>query len=120
MAPEVLGRVRKQSRSTVDSHTPMRYPFKIDSHGFGMLCYEILTGKAPFSIIQLGSLRRMILEGLPETSTLFPKHLAKMVRGVGIPIQIQKPALLEICVEFQWCTSRLIQGMRSYPYKMMK
>ena len=57
MAPEVMMHAGEE-----DSEVP-KYPFKVDVYSFGMVCYEILSGKLPFHGISNTEVRNRVLEG---------------------------------------------------------
>ena len=49
---------------TSDEDSKLRHPFKVDVYSFGLVCYQVLTGKVPFSSIgSLKEVKKMVLKG---------------------------------------------------------
>jgi tRNA A-37 threonylcarbamoyl transferase component Bud32 len=83
MAPELFGDLKDQNvgpSSSSESNLSLKYDFKVDVYSFGMVCYEILTGRVPFFNIET-NLREMINGGLrPIMPHQCPEQLSTLVQ----------------------------------------
>lgn len=94
-APEVL---EEQERSA-DS-TAFKYSEKADVYSFGMICFELLTGKVPFedSHLQGGKMSRNIKAGeRPLFPSPSPKYLTNLVKKCWQAEPSQRPNFTSIC-----------------------
>lgn len=107
MAPEVIA-APGQAQSSSGSVEVPKYPFKSDIYSFGMLCYEILTGKYPFwDIGSLSQVKSKILRGKqPRLPHLCPEDLKTLIVRCWKLEASARPSFAEICKELQylqWC-----------------
>jgi serine/threonine protein kinase len=100
MAPELmtLGRYELCAK-TSDHDRELRYPFKADVYSFGMVCYEILTGKVPFNIVTFPrEVRRMVLNGdRPILPYHCPNELLILIHSCWEEEATSRPSFVEIC-----------------------
>jgi serine/threonine protein kinase len=103
MAPELFGDLEDQNvgpSSSSESNLSLKYDFKVDVYSFGMVCYEILTGRVPFFNIET-NLREMINGGLrPIMPHQCPKQLSTLVQLCYRHNPEERPSFPDICVEF--------------------
>ncbi|XVF13018.1 hypothetical protein REPUB_Repub08aG0171000 [Reevesia pubescens] len=94
-APEVLIELEQEGNATVSKYTE-----KADVYSFGMLCFELLTGKVPFEDghLQGEKLSRNIRAGerplFPYTA---PKYLVNLTRRCWQTDPNQRPSFSSIC-----------------------
>jgi serine/threonine protein kinase len=111
MAPELYTASQYDHMNTSTSDVKLRYPFKVDIYSFGMLCYEILTGRRPFYNITLTDLRKRVLESLrPELPEECPSILATMIKRCWEPDPSARPSFSEICEVLRYHKALLILG----------
>jgi serine/threonine protein kinase len=109
MAPELYTASQYDHMNT--STSDVNYPFKVDIYSFGMLCYEILTGRRPFYNITLTDLRKRVLESLrPELPEECPSILATMIKRCWEPDPSARPSFSEICEVLRYQKALLILG----------
>jgi serine/threonine protein kinase len=100
MAPELMtlgpGEVRAKSS---DHGRELRYPFKADVYSFGMVCYEILTGKVPFNTVTVPrEVKRMVLDGdRPILPDHCPNELQMLIHSCWEEEATRRPSFAEIC-----------------------
>ena len=112
MAPEVIADPRR-TQSNSGSEEVLKYPFKSDIYSFGMLCYEILTGKDPFwQIDSLSEVKKKVLRGehpwLPYDMSL--SELVTLLTRCWDPKASARPSFAEICKELQYLQWRIFLG----------
>ncbi|XP_057967827.1 uncharacterized protein LOC131157578 [Malania oleifera] len=94
-APEVLAEQEKPGNACGSKYTE-----KADVYSFGMLCFEILTGKVPFEDghLQGDKMSRNIRAGeRPLFPFCSPKYLANLTRRCWQTDPIQRPSFFSIC-----------------------
>ncbi|GAB4834527.1 hypothetical protein Ancab_032785 [Ancistrocladus abbreviatus] len=94
-APEVLAEQEKPGRSS-----NLKYSEKADVYSFGMICFELLTGKVPFedSHLQGDKMSRNIRAGeRPLFPFSLPKYLASLTRRCWQNDPVQRPSFSSIC-----------------------
>ncbi|KAE8717176.1 Kinase family protein [Hibiscus syriacus] len=96
-APEVL---QDQEQMSPGNSTSFKYTEKADVYSFGMLCFELLTGKVPFEDGHLHGekVSRNIRAGerplFPYTA---PKHLVNLTKRCWHSDPNQRPSFSSIC-----------------------
>ncbi|KAL4339873.1 hypothetical protein GQ457_08G032280 [Hibiscus cannabinus] len=96
-APEVL---QEQEKWSPGNSTSFKYTEKADVYSFGMLCFELLTGKVPFEDghLQGEKVSRNIRAGerplFPYTA---PKYLVNLTKRCWHPDPNQRPCFSSIC-----------------------
>lgn len=107
-APEVLA-VQEQQESSCSS----KFSEKADVYSFGMLCFELMTGKVPFedSHLQGDKMSRNIRAG---ERPLFPfpshKYLANLAKRCWQTDPIQRPSFAAICRILRYIKRFLVQN----------
>ena len=113
MAPELYTASQDDPMNTSTSDVKLRYPFKIDIYSFGMLCYEILSGRMPFYDIKTSELRKRVLGGLrPKLPEECPSLLATMIKRCWEPNPSARPRFSDICKDLRYQKALLIIGMK--------
>lgn len=101
MAPEVI-------KHDSNAHTPkvgeeLKYPFKSDVYSYGMVCYEILSGRLPFLDLQhvkLGKMKELIEAGRrPQIPSHCPQNVKEMIQRCWSFDATKRPTFEEICFE---------------------
>jgi hypothetical protein len=107
MAPEVFG-----ADADNDEHLPVAYPFKTDVYSFGIVCSEILTGRAPFPDVQLRKLYSLITDARnplrPELPESCPKSLATLIQECWHTDPVRRPPFTEICMMLRYIKALLM------------
>lgn len=99
LAPEVLAEVEQQNGSSSSKGTTYKSE-KADVYSFGMLCFELLTGKVPFEDghLQGEKIARNIRAGeRPLFSYPSPKYLANLTRKCWQTNPNLRPTFSSIC-----------------------
>ncbi|KAF5478130.1 hypothetical protein F2P56_004715 [Juglans regia] len=94
-APEVLAEQEKPGSACTSKYTE-----KADVYSFGMLCFELLTGKVPFedSHLQGEKMSRNIRSGERPLFTLpSPKYLVNLTKKCWQTDPTQRPSFSSIC-----------------------
>ncbi|KAL5750037.1 hypothetical protein ACOSP7_024640 [Xanthoceras sorbifolium] len=94
-APEVLAE-QEQPRST----STFKYTEKADVYSFGMLCFELLTGKVPFEDEHLQGdkmARNIRAGGRPLFPSSSPKYLVNLTKRCWHTNPSQRPSFSSIC-----------------------
>ncbi|XP_059444322.1 uncharacterized protein LOC132176203 [Corylus avellana] len=94
-APEVLAEQEQPGRDS-----PSKYTEKADVYSFGMLCFELLTGKVPFedSHLQGEKMSRNIRAGeRPLFPIPSPKHIVNLTKKCWQTDPTQRPNFSSIC-----------------------
>ncbi|KAL2940623.1 Light-sensor Protein kinase [Bienertia sinuspersici] len=94
-APEVLSEQEKPGNSE-----KQKYSEKADVYSFGMLCFEVLTGKVPFEDghLQGDKMSRNIKAGeRPLFPFALPKYLANLTKRCWQTDPNQRPSFSSIC-----------------------
>ncbi len=105
MAPELFGDSEDHNigpSSSSESNLSLKYHFKVDVYSFGMVCYEILTGRVPFFNFKLMGIRKRIKDGLrPNMPEQCPVQLSTLVQACYHCDPKARPSFPEICVELR-------------------
>lgn len=110
MAPELYS-----ERSTLcreSSNDDKNYPFKADVYSFGMVCYEILTGRRPFYETQiLNLLKEGVVKGdrpkLPQGTS---PDLIFLIQKCWMFTPTDRPSFTEICGSLRYLHCSLMKG----------
>jgi serine/threonine protein kinase len=100
MAPELMTLGPGELRAKTSDHDrELIYPFKADVYSFGMVCYEILTGRRPFDTISsLKEVKRMVLDGdRPILPDHCPNELQMLIHSCWKEEVTRRPSFAEIC-----------------------
>ena len=91
----------------------LRYPFKVDIYSFGMVCYEILTGKVPFwTTTSLGEVKKMVLKGdRPTLPADCPDDLKMLIQSCWDSEASSRPSFKKICWKLRDLKFFLMKGM---------
>ncbi|KAG0597876.1 hypothetical protein M758_12G027400 [Ceratodon purpureus] len=103
MPPEMI-RVGNDDGEGVmsDSKVQLKYPFKSDVYSFGMVCYEILTGNVPFSMIGLKEVKSKVLGGVrPQLPDGCPDRLKALIEACWSSEPSRRPRFDDICAELR-------------------
>ncbi len=100
MAPEMFGDLKDQNVGP-SSSSESNYDSKVDVYSFGMVCYEILTGRVPFFHIET-NLRERINGGakliMPDKCH---EQLSTLVQLCYRRNPEERPSFPDICVELR-------------------
>jgi serine/threonine protein kinase len=107
-APEV-----PMPRENIES-VQMRNSNVIDVYSFGIVCYEILSGKQPFEDCHLAVLTKQVRAGLrPRLPAICPRILASLIERCWASDPNSRPDFERICLELRHIKTMLITS-RSY------
>lgn len=105
MAPELALSRPIESTEDVDPSS-----FKSDVFSFGMLCFEILTGNAPFRN-NANEVIKMTLDGIrPDLPAQCPQDLKSLIMHCWDPKPHIRPSFAKICEELRYIKCSLLQG----------
>lgn len=110
-APEVLAE-QEQPRST----STFKYTAKADVYSFGMLCFEILTGKVPFEDghLQGDKMARNIRAGeRPLFPSNSPKYLVNLTKRCWHTNPSMRPSFQSICRVLRYIKKYLVLNPES-------
>ena len=96
-APEVLTELEEQTRNV---STSCKYSEKADAYSFGMICFELLTGKVPFedNHFQGDRTNQNIKAGeRPLFPYHSPKYLVSLIKKCWQNDPSQRPSFSSIC-----------------------
>ena len=112
MAPEIF---KKHAEL---EHLPEAFPMKADVYSFGIVCYEILSGKQPFE----GEAQSTLYQKLtapdplrPQLPTSCPGRLASLIRGCWVGDPRERPAFTDVCRELRYLKGLLMTSTTSRP-----
>ncbi|XP_044486824.1 mitogen-activated protein kinase kinase kinase 7-like [Mangifera indica] len=106
-APEVLA--EQEGGSTSNS----KYSEKADVYSFGMLCFELLTGKVPFEDghLQGEKMTRNIRAGeRPLFPSGYPKYIVNLTKKCWHPTPSQRPSFSPICRILRYIKKSLVMN----------
>lgn len=91
----------------------IKHHFKCDIYSFGMVCYEVLTGKVPFDDIESQKeVRQMVLnKERPPLPEQCPKDMADLITCCWDPEPSKRPPFPTICLELRNLHFSLMTGM---------
>lgn len=107
-APEVLA---DKEQTDQISTSNSKYSEKADVYSFGMLCFEVLTGKVPFEDNHLQGdkiVRNISVGGRPLFPYPSPKYLANLTKKCWHPIPVLRPSFASICRILRYIKKTLV------------
>ena len=113
MAPEVIN-IRNYDGQVEVPESEVKYPFKSDVYSFAMVCYEVLTGRVPFSSVNSHcEIKEMVLRGVrPSLPEHCPSELRTLIEACWSAEASTRPSFHQICAELREMRySHLITGM---------
>lgn len=95
MAPEIFGAHKDYP------HLMEAFPMKADVYSFGILCFEILSGKQPFKDVKLSELYKELTAQpvplRPQLPPSCPGDLASLIRRCWDADPRRRPAFKKVC-----------------------
>ena len=89
----------------------MRNSNVVDVYSFGIVCYEILSGKQPFEDCRLSILTKQVRAGLrPILPAACPRILASLIKRCWASDPNSRPDFERICLELRHIKTMLITG----------
>jgi serine/threonine protein kinase len=86
----------------------------VDVYSFGIVCYEILSGKEPFEDCRLAVLTKQVRDGLrPRLLATCPRILASLIERCWASDPNSRPDFERICLELRHIKTMLMTS-RSY------
>lgn len=110
MAPEVF---KYADGDGLPEPSPRFHPMKTDVYSFGLVCYEILSGKTPYADVQYKPrlLRSQVRSGIrPQLPKETPARLAVLIKRCWDGNSRQRPDFPAICTELRFIKGLLLQG----------
>jgi serine/threonine protein kinase len=102
-----------KNKSTLKEPT---YTAKADVYSFGMTCYEILTGKTPFSGFQLSAVYGKVLAGeRPKLPGHIDTRLSSLIQMCWDTDAEKRPMFSEICSRLQTLKVSELQNPQKIP-----
>ncbi|KAF7828167.1 putative serine/threonine-protein kinase [Senna tora] len=100
LAPEVLTELEQKGKNNALCKSNARYSEKADVYSFGMICFELLTGKVPFEDIYRngdGSNRNIKAGERPLFPYPSPKYLVSLIKKCWQTDPNLRPSFSSIC-----------------------
>ena len=122
MAPEMILFFDDDGRAkTSDCEESLRYPFKTDVHSFAMVCYEILTGRPPFSSVEYTSeVKKKVLHGdRPQLPSQCPSKLKALIEKCWSVKPETRPSFGDICEELRHLKCLLMDCKCLFNHKLL-
>ena len=112
MAPETFDLYKHITNNPGDKGVLRHFPLKADVYSYGMVCYEILTGKVPFVDEKYSKLHEIITSrgARPELPSTCPKNLASLIQRCWDGDSRVRPSFARICKELRHLRSILMTG----------
>lgn len=114
-APEVLA-----EQENPESKHKLKHTEKADVYSFGMICFELLTGKVPFEDghLQGEKMSRNIRAGeRPLFPSPSPRYLANLIKKCWQTDPIQRPSFSSICRILRYIKQFLLMSI-NYPNQL--
>lgn len=109
MAPEIFGAHKDYP------HLMEAFPMKADVYSFGILCFEILSGKQPFKDVKLSELYKELTAQpvplRPQLPPSCPGDLASLIRRCWDADPRRRPAFKKVCRMLRYLKSLQMTGI---------
>ena len=103
-----------------EDHQVLKHPLKRDIYSYGMVCFEILTGRVPFSsVLNEKEVKSLVLQGkrpiLPEDPQKCSLLLKELIESCWSSNPRKRPTFMDICSKLKYLKYLLMRSCKLLP-----